>query len=206
VEGLTSSLIVSTVEPREAATVILLRSGSPFQILMVARNPATRLAGGAWVFPGGGVEEDDGSGEERLRVAAVRELAEEAAITGIDPDELVHFSRWIAPASLPVRFDTHFFLARAPDGQEPEVDGVECVAAGWFTASQMLSNERAGAFPLLFPTRKHLEWLRDFNSIEELLEAAASAEVLPVRPRLRHPGDPGTALLPGEPGYDAATG
>ena len=197
---------MSTIEPREAATVILLRGGSPFQILMVARNPATRVAGGAWVFPGGGVEHDDGSGEERLRVAAVRELAEEAAITGVDPDDLVHFSRWIAPASLPIRFDTHFFLARAPDGQEPEVDGVECVDAGWFTVSQMLSAERAGAFPLLFPTRKHLERLRDFDSIEELLEAAGSAEVEPVRPRLRRPGDPGVALLPGDPGYETATG
>ena len=186
--------------------MILLRGGSPFQILMVARNPATRLAGGAWVFPGGGVEHRDGSGEERLRAAAVRELAEEVAITGIDPDDLVHFSRWIAPASLPIRFDTHFFLARAPDGQEPEVDGVECVGAGWFTASQMLADERAGAFPLPFPTRKHLERLREFDSIEELLEAAASVEVQPGRPRLRHPGDPGSALLPGEPGYDTATG
>lgn len=197
---------MSEVEPREAATVILLRGGPPFQILMVARNPATRLAGGAWVFPGGGVEHDDGSGEERLRVAAVRELAEEAAITGVDPDELVHFGRWIAPTSLPVRFDTHFFLARAPDGQEPEVDGIECVDAGWFTASQMLSDDRAGAFPLLSPTRKHLERLRDFASIEELLEAAENAVVVAIRPRLRHPGDPGLALLPGEPGYDTATG
>ena len=205
-QALTSALTVSQVEPREAATVILLRGGSPFQILMVARNPATRLAGGAWVFPGGGVEHDDGPGEERLRVAAVRELAEEAAITGVDPDDLVHFSRWIAPASLPIRFDTHFFLARAPDGQEPEVDGVECVDAGWFTASEMLSDERAGAFPLLFPTRKHLERLCDFDSIEELLEAVEDAEVVAVRPRLRHPGDPGIALLPGEPGYDTATG
>lgn len=185
--------------------MILLRDGSPFQVLMVARNPATRL-GGAWVFPGGGVEHADGSGEQRLRVAAVRELAEEVAITGVDPDDLVHFSRWIAPPSLPIRFDTHFFLARAPDGQEPEVDGVECVDAGWFTAPQMLSEERAGAFPLLFPTRKHLERLCDFDSIDELLEAAGSAEVVAVRPRLRHPGDRGTALLPGEPGYDTATG
>ena len=186
--------------------MILLRGGSPIQILMVARNPATRLAGGAWVFPGGGVEHDDGAGPKRLRVAAVRELAEEAAITGVDPDELVHYSRWVTPASLPIRFDTHFFLARAPDGQEPEVDGVECVDAGWFTASQMLSDERAGDFPLLFPTRKHLERLCDFDSIEELLEAAGATEVVAIRPRLRHPGDPGLPLLPGEPGYDSATG
>jgi ADP-ribose pyrophosphatase YjhB (NUDIX family) len=197
---------MSAVTPREAATVILLRGGHPFQILMVARNPATRAAGGVWVFPGGGVEDDDGSGEERLAAAAVRELAEEASITGLEPEELVHFGRWIAPISLPVRFDTHFFLALAPEGQEPEADGVECIDAGWFTAGQMLSDERAGLFPLLPPTRRHLERLREFDSIEQLLEAAGMSAVEPVRPRLRHPGDPGLALLPGEPGYDTATG
>ena len=195
-----------TVEPREAATVILLRGDRPFEILMVERNPETSVAGGVWVFPGGGVEHGDGDGEERLRAAAVRELAEEAAITGVEPGELVPFARWIAPVSLPVRFDTWFFLARAPDGQEPEVDGVECVAAGWFTAEQMLSAARAGSFPLLFPTLKHLERLREYGSVEELMAAAGTFAVEPVRPRLRHPGDPRHALLPGEPGYETATG
>jgi 8-oxo-dGTP pyrophosphatase MutT (NUDIX family) len=197
---------MSAVEPREAATVILLRGERPLQILMVERNPATRAAGGVWLFPGGGVEDDDGSGEGRLQAAAVRELAEEAAITGLAPEELVHFGRWIAPVSLPVRFDTNFFLARAPEGQEPEPDGVECIDAGWFTAEEMLSDERAGLFPLLPPTRRHHERLQEFDSIEPLLEAAGAAAVEPVRPRLRHPGDPGLALCPGEPGYDTATG
>jgi 8-oxo-dGTP pyrophosphatase MutT (NUDIX family) len=197
---------VPEVQPREAATVILLRGESPFEILMVARSPASRVAGGVWVFPGGGVERADGDGEGRLRAAAVRELAEEAAIVGVQPSELVPFSRWIAPASLPVRFDNHFFLARAPDGAQPAVDGVECVDAGWFTPAQMLASEREGGFPLLFPTRKHIELLSEFGSVDELLEAAAANTVEPVRPRLRWPGDAATALLPGDPGYDTATG
>jgi 8-oxo-dGTP pyrophosphatase MutT (NUDIX family) len=197
---------MSAVEPREAATVILLRGEHPFQILMVERNPATRSAGAVWVFPGGGVEAEDGFGEGRLQAAAVRELAEEASITGVDPEELVPYGRWIAPVSLPVRFDTHFFLARAPEGQEPEPDGVECIDAGWFTAEEMLADDRAGLFPLLAPTRRHLERLQEFDSIGPLLEAAGAAAVEPVRPRLRHPGDPGLALCPGEPGYETATG
>lgn len=186
--------------------MILMRGGSPFRILMVARNPATRAAGGVWVFPGGGVEFADGGGEQRLRAAAVRELAEEASITGVDPDDLIPFSRWIAPVSLPVRFDLHFFLARAPEGQEPEADGVECIDAGWFTAAEMLSDERAGFFPMLVPTRLNLELLRYYDSIAELLRDAEGTDVEPICPRLRHPGDPGRALLPGEPGYDTATG
>ena len=47
--------------------MILLRDAAPFEILMVARNPAARVMAGVWVFPGGGVEGRDGSGEERLR-------------------------------------------------------------------------------------------------------------------------------------------
>ena len=186
--------------------MILLRERSPFEILMVARNPTGRVMGGVWVFPGGGVERGDGDGEQRLRLAALRELAEETRITGLGPDELVPFSRWIAPVSAPVRFDTHFFLARAPDGQEPAVDGVECVDAGWFTAAAMLDGARDGTFPLLFPTLKHLERLRGYGSVDELLAVAAETSITAVRPRLRVPGDRDSVLLPGDPGYDTATG
>ena len=129
--------------PREAAAVILLRDGTPFEVLMIERNPAGRVMGGVWAFPGGAVDPVDGEGECRLRLAAVRELAEETAITGVDPGELVPFAQWVAPVSLPVRYDAHFFLARAPEGQEPVADGVECVDARWFTPAGALDGGRA---------------------------------------------------------------
>ena len=197
---------MSGAQPREAATLILLRDAAPFEVLMVERNPAGRVAGGAWAFPGGAVEDGDGEGERRLRVAAVRELAEETAITGVDADELVPYGRWVAPVSMPVRYDAHFFLARAPDGQEPHADGVECVDVGWFTPRYALERGRAGRLSLLFPTRKQLERLRSHASIDELLASAGAARVETMRPRLRVPGDDGDPLLPGEPGYEFATG
>src|SRR5579862_9673766 len=172
--------------PREAATVILVRDGDPLEVLMIARNPAGRVMGGVWAFPGGAVDDADGEGPCRLRLAAVRELAEETAITGVDPGELVPFAHWVAPVSLPVRYDAHFFLARAPDGQEPVADGVECVDAGWFTAAGALDD---GGLSLLFPTRKQLERLRAFGAVEELLRAAGAAAVETMRPRLRFAGD-----------------
>ena len=205
-------------EPRVAATVILLReppesgrveagpAGGGFELLMVARNPAGRVMAGVWAFPGGALEREDGDGERGLRVAAVRELAEETGITGVATADLVPFARWIAPISLPVRFDTHFFLARAPARSEPAVDGVECVDAAWLSPAAALAEARAGALPLLFPTRKQLERMQGFATIDELLAAAAAAPIEPVRPRLRRPGDPEDALLPGDPGYDTATG
>ena len=100
-------------EPSEAAAVILLRDSSPFEILMVARNPAGPVMGGVWVFPGGRVAERDGSGEGRLRAAALRELAEETAITGLAAADLVAFSRWIAPVS---RASTRCAGGNASDG------------------------------------------------------------------------------------------
>jgi len=81
----------------------------------------------------GAVDAADGLGRRSHRAAAARELYEEAGVGGIEPEELVAFSRWITPAELPVRFDTHFFLAAMPAGQTPTVDGSECVDVGWFS-------------------------------------------------------------------------
>src|ERR1700760_4453944 len=96
--------------PRQAATVILLRGGSErLEVLLVQRTPKARFMGGVWVFPGGAVDAEEGDGDGAHRLAAVRELAEEAAIALEDPDALVKFSRWITPAQVKIRFDTHFF-------------------------------------------------------------------------------------------------
>ena len=103
--------------PRQAATVILLRGGADaLELLLVRRTPHARFMGGVWVFPGGAVDAHEGEGDAAHRVAAVRELQEEAGIVVADPAGLVKFSRWITPAEVVVRFDTHFFLAPLPDG------------------------------------------------------------------------------------------
>src|SRR5258707_15087798 len=87
------------VRPRQAATVILLGGGEEeLGVLLVRRTPQARFMGGVWVFPGGAVDADEGDGDEAHRAAAIRELAEEAAITLLDAGALVKFSRWITPA------------------------------------------------------------------------------------------------------------
>ena len=157
--------------------------------------------GGVWVFPGGAVDEVEGSGDEAHRAAAVRELREEASIEIDDPSALVKFSRWITPAVVQIRFDTHFFLAVLPEGQEPRVDGEECVDVGWFTPAGALESSRGGEIELVFPTIKHLEQLRDFASVEELLDYARGREVLPVEPRVLLEGEVARIVLPGDPDY-----
>ncbi len=188
--------------PRQAATVILLRGGADgLEVLLVRRTPEARFMGGVWVFPGGAVDQGEGEGEDAHRAAAIRELQEEAAITLEDAGSLVKFSRWITPAQVQIRFDTHFFLAPLPAGQEARIDGQECVDLGWFTPGDALDAHRAGEIELVFPTIKHLEQLRDFDSVDALLAHARGRVVAPVEPHVILEGEVARILLPGEPGY-----
>jgi 8-oxo-dGTP pyrophosphatase MutT (NUDIX family) len=188
--------------PRQAATVILLRGAErDLEVLLVRRTPQARFMGGVWVFPGGAVDAEEGDGDDAHRAAAVRELREEASIELAEPASLVKFSRWITPAAVQIRFDTHFFLACLPDGQEPQIDGEECVDLGWFAPAGALDAHRAGELPLVFPTIKHLEQLGGFASVDELLAYATGRDVQPVEPRVVLEGEVARIVLPGEPGY-----
>lgn len=66
--------------PRPSATVLLLREGDPWELLMVHRPGGADFAPGAYVFPGGTVHDDDRHFADELRAAAVRELFEETGI------------------------------------------------------------------------------------------------------------------------------
>ncbi len=190
------------VHPREAASVILLRGGEQtLEVLLVRRTPKARFMGGVWVFPGGSLDAGEGEGDAARRAAAVRELREEAGIALADPAELVAFSRWVTPAQVQIRFDTHFFLALAPPGQEPAVDGEECVAAAWYSPAGALAAHSAGDLELVFPTIKHLEQLGAFANVEQLLAYARGREVSPVQPRVVLEGEVARILLPGDAGY-----
>ena len=190
--------------PRQAASVILLRGGSDaLEVLLVRRTPHARFMGGVWVFPGGAVDAGEGEGDAAHRLAGARELDEEAGILLSDPDELVKFSRWITPREVAIRFDTHFFLAPLPPGQEPRIDGEEIVDLAWFSPEGALDAHRREERPLVFPTIKHLEQLSGFGSAEELLAYATGREVLPVEPRVLIEGEVARVLLPGEPGYES---
>jgi 8-oxo-dGTP pyrophosphatase MutT (NUDIX family) len=189
--------------PRQAASVILLRGGHErLEVLLVKRNPAQRFMGGAWVFPGGAVDEQEGEGDAAHRLAGVREVAEEAGVTLPDPAALVKFSRWITPEEIAIRFDTHFFLAVAPEDAQPCPDGGETVDIGWFTPAAALDAYVRREISLVFPTVKHLEQLGAFGSAAELLEWAGAREVRTVQPRVVLGGETARLVLPGEPGYD----
>jgi len=180
--------------------VILLRRGGKhtergLEVLLVRRNPEARFMPGVWVFPGGAVDAADGDGEAAHRVAAVRELAEEAGIE-VPADELVAYSRWITPKVVPIRFDTRFYLALAPAHSPPRPDGAETVDAGWFEPGAALESHHAGELPLVFPTIKHLESLVGYANATEALDAARRREVKTVEPEVVGAGDERRIVLP----------
>jgi 8-oxo-dGTP pyrophosphatase MutT (NUDIX family) len=188
--------------PRQAATVILLRGGtSTLEVLLVKRTEQARFMGGVWVFPGGAVDRHEGEDDAAHRAAAVRELREEAAIE-LDAGELVKYSRWITPAEVKVRFDTHFFLAPLPAGQAPRIDGEECVDLGWFTPAGALAAYARQEIALVFPTIRHLEELGEFATAADLLRHAAGREVRAVQPRIILGEEGPRVAMPGEPGYE----
>lgn len=190
--------------PRQAASVILLRGGGEgLEVLLVKRNPQARFMGGAWVFPGGAVDVGEGEGDAAHRVAAVREMDEEAGVALPGPEHLVKYSRWITPPQVRTRFDTHFFLAHLPgEAADPRPDGAETVDARWFEPRGALEAHDAGEILLVFPTIKHLEQLAGFVSAHALIEHARTSEVVPVEPRVLVSGETARVVLPGEPGYD----
>lgn len=181
-------------QPRQSASVILVRDAAGgLELLLVRRNPRQRFMGGFWVFPGGALD----AGEPHA-AAAARELAEEAGIAGLDPAALVPYSRWITPAAIETRFDTHFFVARAPEGAQARVDGRECVDLRWTTPAAALDAYAAGELALVFPTLRLLESLAPFALAGELLEHAATLDVQPILPRVVQDGGKPRVLLPGE--------
>jgi 8-oxo-dGTP pyrophosphatase MutT (NUDIX family) len=188
--------------PRIAASVIVLRDSSDGpEVLLVQRNPAARFMGGAWVFPGGAVHDEDGDAAG----TAVRELEEEAGLTIEDATTLVPWSRWITPAQVKIRFDTWFLVARAPDGAEPKCDGEECVDLRWLQPQEALDAYQRDELLLVFPTIRHLQELAMFDSVESVLETGRQRRIQPIEPRVvLDQGGVARVLLPGEPGYDEA--
>jgi 8-oxo-dGTP pyrophosphatase MutT (NUDIX family) len=195
-------------EPRPAASVVLLRRGGKhadraLEVLLLKRTESARFMPGVWVFPGGGLDECDGEGEDSFRACAVRELREEAGIELPAEEELVLFSRWITPEAISRRFDAWFFLALAPAHTPPVPDGVETVDAAWFEPAAALEAQAAGDLVLAFPTIHQLQALAEYRTSEEALSAYRARDVAPILPKVIGTREDHRVVLPGDPDYPA---
>ncbi|MFV8834238.1 NUDIX domain-containing protein [Aquisalimonas sp.] len=84
-------------------------------------------------------------------------------------DELLYVSHWVTPAYVPKRFDTRFFLAVVPTGQEATCCGQETVDQCWVTPEAGLEADARGALELMTPTRDTLERLSRYDNAEAVI-------------------------------------
>jgi 8-oxo-dGTP pyrophosphatase MutT (NUDIX family) len=256
---------MSSIPTRPASTVVLLRPADPFEVFLVRRSDSIAFMGGAHVFPGGRVDEDDrlhdidalSVGAEAVaarisdvprdvaiahHVAAVRELFEEAGVLLARPldaelmptleqyrrdllagtitfadiirreqlrlalDELAYFAHWVTPEIETRRFDTRFFIARAPEGQTPVHDAGETSHSEWLAPMAAIERCRSGIISLPPPTWTTLSMLSRFGSIDEVLTWAREKPIPRVQPRFERHGEQTLLFYPGDPMYPAVEG
>jgi 8-oxo-dGTP pyrophosphatase MutT (NUDIX family) len=120
-------------------------------------------------------------------------------------DDMYFFSHWITPEGASRRYDTRFFVARAPEGQVPLHDDREVIANLWIRPSDALARYRQGEFDLVFPTMRSLMALERFAGADDALAAAAAVDEVPaILPRIVEDASGYRILLPGDDGYDEA--
>jgi 8-oxo-dGTP pyrophosphatase MutT (NUDIX family) len=196
---------------RASATVVMLRdTPEGLEVFLLKRHGLSDVLGGAYVFPGGKVDASDA--DEALHakldlatdvlhaalhepdltvveatavfVAALRETYEEAGVQ-LAASELVPWSRWVTPAVGGVvrkRFDTRFFIARLPSGQQARHDDHETTDSAWLNPREALRRYWDGDIQLAPPQIMSLAHLSRHARAEEALAAARGR-----RPPLIHP-------------------
>lgn len=209
---------------RPAATVIVIRPGDPFEILMVRRNDKVAFMAGSYVFPGGRVDEGDRppagvhlapavfgdltpEEEAAYRMAAVREVEEEANVY-LTVGDLYPFAHWVTPEIETRRYDTRFFLARMPPNQEAKHDEGEMTALEWLSPREAIARFERRELLLPPPTWTTIRQLAPRTSIDDAFAWARARKIVRVMPgwvktetetMLTLPGDP---LLPAIPDWE----
>ncbi len=251
--------------------------GAGVEVCMLQRNLAAEFVAGAYVFPGGAVDDADrddaagawcdgrddttasrvlglGRGGLAFWVAALRECFEEAGVLlsrhrgdGGQPGPLldtsdpavgrrfarhrddlnagrtgllavceeeclvlpvgdVHYvSHWITPEVAPKRYDTRFFVAAAPAGQQAIHDDGETIATSWVRPADALDLAASGQIELMPPTIANLSAIGRFPTADDVVAWAASVTDVPtILPIVRIEEGELVVLRPGDAGYAEA--
>jgi len=118
-------------------------------------------------------------------------------------DRLVYFAHWITPEDQPLRFDTRFFAAPAPAGQEATGDEYEMTDLRWLAPAEAVAASQRGEIMLRNPTVKNLLRFDGARTVAEALDQVRDRPVPTILPRIVvQPDGTRRALLPGDPGYD----
>ena len=118
---------------------------------------------------------------------------------------LSDFARWITPTFMNKRFDTWFYVARAPERQIAACDGYETVDAEWLSPAGALALGEAGERTIIFPTRLNLELLAQANSAQDCITRAEARTIDPVLPQIVQRDGKNFLTIPENAGYGTAS-
>lgn len=196
-------------QPRPAATLMLLRdSAEGIEVALLQRASSLGFARGMYVYPGGALDAADEGLGDPWPVAAIRETFEECGVLLADPNpehdvqqlrerdftevlaelrarpavEALHpFAHWVTPEVESRRFDTRFYAAALPEGQDLTTLTSEHQAIGWFRPAD------AARLPMLPPTAATLAEVGQFDTVARAL--SVSRHPVPIMPRPIAAGD-----------------
>lgn len=103
-------------------------------------------------------------------------------------DHVHFFNRWVTPLGRPRRFDTRFFIAEAPAGQEGLHDTHETVHSTWISPAEALERYAADDFGLMRVTAQQLKDLERFRSVAELHDWSLQRQQFPIHRPVLPPG------------------
>ncbi|MCZ2836150.1 NUDIX hydrolase [Modestobacter sp. VKM Ac-2985] len=144
------------------------------------------------------VSGDDWEAQRQALMAHELSLAELLAGRGLAlrADLLRPFAHWITPPPERRRYDTKFFAALLPVGQEARDVSGEADEAVWTTPAAALAEHAAGTRPMLPPTIHTLGQLAAFADSAATLAGSPPAPLEPISPTFEQGPDGNYAVLP----------
>ena len=136
-----------------------------------------------------------------LNGADFADLLASHALT-IDFDALTPFARWMPAFKHARRFDTLFYLARAPEGEWPPNPQLgECVAAEWARPAELIERVERGDASAIFPTKRNLERLAGHANLGSALTDARSHSLDTIIPWIEQIDGEPHVRIPEDRGY-----
>ena len=144
---------------------------------------------------------DAGDARKRLRGGQAFTSVLETLALRLQTRALLPWSRWITPVAPSMssrRFDTRFFVARAPSGQVARHDDEETVDTLWIAPRTALEQYRDGAIDLAPPQIMSLAHLARYASAAQVLEAASCRRPPTILPQAFDDGGTRVICYPGD--------
>lgn len=116
-------------------------------------------------------------------------------------EELVPYAHWITPVFMPKRFDTWFYLARAPQDQAALHDGREAVDSVWIRPADAIAQAAAGTRTIVPATLVNVQKLGFSATVNDAIQAARTQPVVRVLPELEQRADGAVLKIPLDAGY-----